>query len=92
MDKPFIFNHIKHLVNYNVFDTKWIPVSAKFVALGGKANGTGVLNVFELNEDKLDLVLEICKKSILKCGSFGASPSLKSHLAIGDFDGTLQIM
>lgn len=92
MDKPFIFTHIKHLVNYDIFDTKWIPESAKFAVLGGKTNGTGVLNIFELNDGKLDLVTEICRKSILKCGSFNDDSSFKNHLAVADFDGTLQIM
>lgn len=92
MDKPFIFTHIEHLVNYNIFDIKWIPESAKFAVLGGKSNGAGIINIFELNDGKLELLTEICRKRILKCGSFNYDSPFKNHLTVADFDGTLQIL
>lgn len=90
--KPQIIAHIEKSLDYSIFDTKWIPCSAKFVVLGSKPNGNGILNVFELNKGNLEMICEIEQKSSFKCGTFGASSMQKMHMAIGDFDGKLQIM
>ncbi|KAL5277501.1 WDR92 family protein [Megaselia abdita] len=92
MDKPRMIEHIGHAVDYTVFDVKWIPCSAKFAVLGSKPKGTGVLEIYELNETKVDLVKSIEKKSSFKCGTFGASSLRNRFMAIGDFDGRLQIL
>ena len=34
MDKPQIILHAHKALNYTLFDTKWIPSSAKFVPFG----------------------------------------------------------
>lgn len=92
MDKTFVVGHIEKLVDFTIFDTKWIPGTAKVIALGNKTSGNGVLKMFEMNSGKLDEVHEIETKSRLKCASFGASPLRKSHVAIATSNGHLQVL
>lgn len=91
--QPLIFSHIEEKENFTVFDTKWIPSTAKFVAIGGKSNATGIIKVYELNNGRLRTVREFHKKSTFKTGTFlSSSTRHPSHLAIGDFEGSLQIL
>lgn len=84
--------HIEHNLNYSVFDVKWIPCSAKFVACGSKMNSQGIIQIFELDSPKLNLCREINLESAVKCSSFGASSIADRKLAVGDFSGKLSIM
>lgn len=92
MDVPFMFTHIARPENFTIFDVKWIPGTAKFVAIGGKPNAIGSIKVFELNNDRVEVVREINKRAVFKCSSFGLSSSQESFLSVGDFNGSLQIM
>lgn len=92
MERPLLFTHITRVENFAVFDTKWIPQTAKFVAIGGRANSTGLIKVFELNGNEIDVVREINKKNTFKCAAFGLSRFKNGYLSIGDFGGSLQIM
>ncbi|KAJ8308531.1 hypothetical protein KUTeg_013405 [Tegillarca granosa] len=91
MDKPQIILHVQKSVNYTLFDTKWIPQSAKFVALGNYARGTGAIQIYEMDHGDVKLVKEIEKSKSLKCGTFGASSLQQRYLATGDFEGKMQI-
>lgn len=91
MDKPQIIAHIEKSLDYTLFDTKWIPCSAKFVVLGSHARGTGAIQIYELSHGQLNCVKEIEKAKALKCGTFGASSLQQRYLATGDFDGRMQI-
>jgi WD repeat-containing protein 92 len=88
MDKVQTLQHIQHSLNYSVFDVKWIPFAPKFLTIGSKTNGKGVLEIYELDSPKVNLVKEIS----LKCSSFGLSSPNERHLAVGDFAGKLQIL
>lgn len=92
MDKPFIFTYISHNENFSIFETKWIPGTAKFVAIGGNAKSMGCIKVFELNGDQLDILHEVKRKNSLRCTSFGLSRTRKSYMSTGDFKGSLQVM
>ncbi|EDW70689.1 WD repeat-containing protein 92 [Drosophila novamexicana] len=92
MDKPQLIEHLHESVNYTVYDTKWIPLSAKFVVLGCKPNSHGIMDIYELNEQKLEKVKTVEKKAAFKCGTFGASSLRNRHMAIGDFEGRLQVL
>lgn len=83
---------IEKSLNYSIFDVKWVPCSAKFVVIGSKPKGTGVVEIYELNDDKADLVKEIERKVSLRCGTFGATSIRDSHLALGDFNGKLSVL
>ncbi|KAJ4948378.1 hypothetical protein JOQ06_019912 [Pogonophryne albipinna] len=50
LDKPQIISHFQKSLNYTVFDSKWIPCSAKFVCLGNYARGTGVMQIYEVQQ------------------------------------------
>lgn len=49
-DKPRIIEYIHQSLNYTVYDTKWVPSSARFVSLGSYPRGTGVIQVYTLHE------------------------------------------
>lgn len=59
MDKPQIIAHIEKSLDFTLFDTKWIPCSAKFVVLGNYARGTGALQIYELSHGQLNCVKEV---------------------------------
>eukprot|EP01028_Stygiella_incarcerata_P004595 TRINITY_DN2016_c0_g1_i2.p1 TRINITY_DN2016_c0_g1~~TRINITY_DN2016_c0_g1_i2.p1 ORF type:complete len:164 (-),score=36.11 TRINITY_DN2016_c0_g1_i2:6-497(-) len=91
VDKPQIIEHANKSIPWTVFDTKWIPSSARFVALGNYARGTGAMQVYQLNQGKLKMVREHEKKNAFKCGTFGAASLEERHLATGDFEGHMMV-
>jgi hypothetical protein len=60
MDKPQIILYAQKSLNYTLFDSKWIPYSAKFVVLGNHARGTGAIQIYELASGDVKLVKEVC--------------------------------
>ncbi|XP_066953767.1 dynein axonemal assembly factor 10 isoform X2 [Macrobrachium rosenbergii] len=92
MEKPQILVYSEQSLNYNAFDVKWIPRSAKLVVIGSHPRGTGALQIFEMNEGSLNLLHNVERPKALKCGTFGASTFEDRHLAIGDFEGKLEII
>lgn len=91
MDKPQIIAHVQKSVNFTLYESRWIPSSAKFVILGNHARGTGALQIYEVSHGDVKLVTEVEKTKALKCGTFGATSLQQRHLATGDFDGRMQI-
>ncbi|KAI0229970.1 WD repeat-containing protein 92 [Lamellibrachia satsuma] len=92
MDKPQIILHVQKPVNYTLYDTRWIPSSAKFVVIGSYARGTGAIQVYEVSRGEIVLVHEAEKAKPIKCGTFGATANVHmKHFATGDFDGKMQI-
>ena len=59
MDKPQIIAHVQKPVNYTLFDTKWIPCSAKFVVLGNHARGTGAFQVYEVSHGDIKIIHDV---------------------------------
>ena len=67
MEKPQIILYAQKSLNYTLFDSKWIPFSAKFVVLGNHARGTGALQIYELTSGDVKLMKEVIKiKSVKK--------------------------
>ncbi|KAJ8928212.1 hypothetical protein NQ314_019276, partial [Rhamnusium bicolor] len=91
LQKPQIICHNQQSLNYTIHDVKWIPCSAKFVSLGGKSNGAGIIEIYSLTGEGVKKLSEFCKKEYFKCGTFDASSLRNRHLATGDFCGRLQI-
>lgn len=58
-EKPQIISHIQKSLNYTVFDSKWIPCSAKFICMGNYARGTGVMQIYEVEHGEVKLVKEV---------------------------------
>ena len=59
MEKPQIILYASKSLNYTLFDSKWVPYSAKFVVLGNHARGTGALQIYELSSGDVKLVKEV---------------------------------
>eukprot|EP00051_Salpingoeca_urceolata_P018814 m.267512 g.267512 ORF g.267512 m.267512 type:complete len:163 (+) comp19286_c1_seq2:280-768(+) len=91
MDKPHIIEHVSKSIDYTVFGSRWVPSSARLVAFGQRAAGTGALEVYELRQGALHRTTEATKKSGFKCGTFGASRLEERHLATGSFGGDVQV-
>ncbi|GMH42793.1 hypothetical protein BSKO_10712 [Bryopsis sp. KO-2023] len=89
--KPQILEHLSKSLTVTIYDCKWIPSSARFVALGSYPKTTGCLQVYELQGSDLKLLKEVEKPSSFKCGSFGASSLADRQLATGNFSGKLQL-
>lgn len=90
-DKPQIILHVQKPVTYTLFETKWIPSSAKFVSLGNYARGSGALQIYEVSHGEVKCIIDVQKSKAFKCGTFGASSLANRHLATGNFEGTLNI-
>lgn len=86
-DTPQIITHASLSVPYTVFDVKWVPRSARVVALGQTPRGRGILASYKLTKKGLEEVSSVTKGSGFKCGSFGGSLLEERHLATGDFGG-----
>lgn len=59
LDKPQIICHVEQSLNYSVYETRWIPCSAKFVVLGSEPRGTGVIQVYEISSGKVEVVKQV---------------------------------
>lgn len=61
-DAPQIIEHVNKSVTFSPYDVKWVPCSARFVAVGINARATGALKVYELNHGELNVQLEVSKE------------------------------
>jgi hypothetical protein len=59
LEKPQIILHVHKPVSYTLFDTKWIPCSAKFVALGNYAKGSGAMQIYEISHGDVKCILDV---------------------------------
>ena len=62
LNAPQIIEHINHSLTYTPFDVKWIPCSAKFVVVGQTPRANGIIQIFQMNEGKLELANEVSNK------------------------------
>ena len=85
--KPQIVEHICKSLTQTVYCTKWIPCSARFVLMGSPPRQSGLLQIYSLQEGKLELEAEVERPKALRCGTFGATTLAQRHLTTGDFDG-----
>ena len=91
LNAPQIIEHISKSLNYTPFDVKWIPCSAKIVVTGQTPRAKGIIQIYQMNKGKLELVSEFQKEYGFKCSTFGAASLSSRDLAVGDFDGNLII-
>lgn len=59
MDKPQIILYAQKSLNFTLFESKWIPYSAKFVILGNQPRGTGSIQIYELTSGDVKCVKEV---------------------------------
>lgn len=88
-DAPSIIEHFNASVAFVPSDTRWVPGSAMFVAMGGHPRGTGALAVYKMTPEGTKVVAQYEKPSTIKCGTFAATPADARHIAVGDHAGTL---
>ncbi|KAG1656108.1 WD repeat-containing protein 92 [Nymphon striatum] len=72
MDDPQIISHIEKSVDYSLYDVKWMPCSAKFVSIGCRPNGSGIIQLYELSQNGVELLSE-CERG------FSAMNGLKTQ-------------
>jgi WD40 repeat protein len=92
-DAPQMIEHLRKSISFTPHDTKWIPKSARFVTCGVSPRNKGVLLLHELQRGELKTVLE-CNDLLpcgIKCATFGASRVSHRRVAVGAYDGTLNI-
>lgn len=87
---PQILEHVQKSLAITVYDTKWVPSSARFCVIGTYARATGCIQVYELEGTDAKLIKEIEKPEGFKCGTFGASGLAERSLATGGQSGYLQ--
>jgi hypothetical protein len=90
-DAPQIIEHIHKSIPFTPYDTRWVPFSARFVAMGIHPNAKGALNVYQLNNGDLQLVAEAKTSHGIKCGTFGAASIEERFIATGDHAGKLNV-
>lgn len=59
LNAPQIIEHISHSLPYTPFDVKWIPCSAKFVVVGQTPRAKGIIQIYQMNQGKLEIVNEV---------------------------------
>lgn len=58
---PQIIEHINQSVAFTPFDIKWIPSSARFLVVGQTPRAKGIIQIYQLNQGKLELSTEVIK-------------------------------
>ena len=90
-NRPQIVEHVNKALTQTVYETKWVPCSARFVVLGSPPRQTGLLQIYNLVRGDIELTAEVERPKSFKCGTFGASTLVERQFATGDFAGTLEI-
>lgn len=79
-------------INYTILDVQWLPFQAKACSVGCTPRGTGIIDVFELYEDSLNLLKTIEVKTAIRCCTVNAFDQGYQNLLYGDSDGDLSIL
>ena len=58
-NKPQIVEHIHKSLTQTVYETKWIPTSARFVLLGSPPRQSGMIQLYNLVKGDAELVAEL---------------------------------
>ena len=90
-NKPQIVEHVHKALPLTVYETKWVPCSARFIVLGSPARQSGMIQIYNLVKGDAELVGELERPKSFKCGTFGHSALAERQLATGDFAGELAI-
>lgn len=92
LSKSQIIIYKEKQVNYQLKDCQWVHNSAKFTAIGGKPNMKGVVCIYTLNENEIQTVQEYEKPVSIECATLRSSSINKRHLAVGNYEGDLEIL
>lgn len=64
-NSPRVISHIEQPVHYTIFDSLWIPCSAKFLTVGNNSNDNGVIQIYEVCGTELKLLKEVIFNRII---------------------------
>lgn len=59
INAPQLIEHINHSVTFTPFEFKWIPCSPRFIVAGQTPRAKGILQVYKMNEGKLEILNEV---------------------------------
>lgn len=59
LEKPYAVVIAEKSVPYTLHDSFWIPCSAKFITLGASATTSGVIQIYEVVDGKIELFKEV---------------------------------
>ena len=90
-NKPQLVEHVHKSLQLTVYETKWVPCSARFCVLGSPARQTGMIQLYNLVRGDVELIAELERPKSFKCGTFGHSALADRHFATGDFAGEMAI-
>ena len=91
LSNPVITECFSKSLTYTPFDVKWLPYSSKIVVTGQTPRSSGIVQIYNFQEGKLELFSEFLKPNGFKCSTFGSSSFSSRDLAVGDFEGNLFI-
>ena len=86
-----IVEHSRKSLVATIFDVRWVPQSASYVAIGQYPNSQGALCHFQLEKGEIVTLREMRKPTALKCCTFGHSSAEGRQLATGDFAGNVDL-
>ncbi|KAI9908719.1 hypothetical protein PsorP6_016123 [Peronosclerospora sorghi] len=90
-DAPQLLEYIHASVPFTPTDIKWMPGSARFVAVGLSPKGTGAWSLYRVHHGQVETMAELETSYGMKCGTFGASAYEERHFATGDYGGVLSL-
>lgn len=91
MSKPQIIEHATLAVNFTPFAVRWVPASARLVAVGSHPRGSGTVRVLALEKGRLVDKAEHETKAGVKCATFNASAFEQRQVAVGDYAGGVSL-
>ena len=72
-NKPQMVEHVNKQLPLTVYETKWVPCSARFCVLGSPPRQSGMIQLYNLVKGDAELVAELERPKAFKCGTFGHS-------------------
>lgn len=93
LEKTHITEMVSHNLPYTVYEARWIPTSRRFVVVGSRPRATGALEVYRMEtQSKTPVVklMDIETQSAIRCATFAAADPIQRHVAVGQFDGTIE--
>lgn len=92
-DAPSIIEHANTPLAFTPRDIRWLPPAPpRFIAVGTAANGSGQLELFNLNRTGVTSLARFTRPAGVQVATFRASPSMVAHVAVGDVSGRLAIL
>lgn len=93
IDAPHMIEYASKSLDFTPHDSKWIAGSARVVCCGISPSSKGAVRICELDRDGTkDLLHDLSfRPHGIKCSTFGASRLGDTHLAMGDYDGSLSV-